>query len=120
MFDFIYDIIQALVDFLVYLWDMFVGFFQSLGEALWGMIYSILPSSVTDGTLFGVDYSIVGHITGAEDNQLTNLDAGLIDFLFWMFPIYQCITMVVLAYTCIGAIRLVRHLLGLIPTTNLG
>ena len=120
MWDFLYSALQGLVDFLIYLWDMFVGFFQSLGEAIWDQLYAILPQSVTDGSLFGVDYSIVGHITGAEQNNLTNLDAGLIDFLFWMFPIYQCITMVVLAYTCIGAIRLFRHLLGLIPTTNLG
>lgn len=117
---FLIDLISQLWTGLIYLWDSLIGFFVNLINTLWQFAIDILPASLTDGSIFGVDLTVVDYIVGNQAQANFVTDASWIYFLFWFFPIVECLALFVLAWTIVGSIRLVRHLLGIVPLTNLG
>lgn len=103
MWDFLKDPLDAIADYVAEVWNRVVLFLVELfAETLPNFVWSILPESATE--------------------ELQNLDltplTELGEAFTWFYPVWGIGAIYTVAWTTAGAIRLVRFIIGWIPTVE--
>ncbi|MDP6584926.1 MAG: hypothetical protein QF535_09735 [Anaerolineales bacterium] len=112
MWQWIRDICQSILDGIWYIVDLFLDFIIYILDVLFNLCFSWLPASVQDGSALGLDLTTI-------ETLHDNTTVALWDGILWLLPVSECILIVSAAYAISGVIRLVRWLLGFIPTLSL-
>lgn len=103
MFQWIIDIWNKFVQWLDYIFEQILGFISSIVDWAVNMLVSMLPSSFTDGSWFSFDVSGLAMLT---------------DSLLYIFPVGAMIGVIIATWTLVGAIRIIRWIIGFVPTVE--
>lgn len=102
MFQFLRDMFLSSHTFLnamlLHVWNTILNYVSAILEAA----ISLLPQDLQD----------------MIDNLDFNYMFSLMDIAAYALPVYQCLTIFILATTTIGVIRVIRFAIGLIPTVD--
>jgi len=117
MFDWLYGLFDSLVDFFIGIYQGIIDFITGVLDYLFQFAFGFLPQSVQDGSAFGMDFSTLDILHDPSQGGMQN---SLWTGLLWLFPFSECLLICIGAYILVAGIRLLRWLVGLIPTMSLG